>query len=304
MNPFALIYGLPVATSSRLLPENESSIRLSADFANNSIQSATDSELVRLDGETYRTSLVWKRGLASDWQVGIEIPYLSHNSGVMDGPIEQWHNLFGISNSSRDDWSRNRLVYRYDNGDGEQLLVDSTSSGIGDIALSLSHALKADGDRRVAAHASLKLATGDSGQLLGSGAPDLALWLSASGHEQFWQLPLSIYGQGGVLFKGEGDLVPDQQRDLVLFGSLGAGWRPVEWLELKAQIDGNTPHYHSRLNQLGSEAILLTLGGSLYLDGNNQRIDISFGENLTTDSVPDFMINLSYVYRFINPATK
>lgn len=300
MNPFALIYGMPAASSSRLLAERDSSLQLTADVANNSIESDSDGERIRLDGETYRLALIWQRGLASDWQIGIELPFLFHRDGVMDGLIENWHDFFSLSNSDREDWPRNSLVYRYENSEGEQILVDRKSSGIGDIVLSLSRALGADRDsnRRMALHTSLKLPTGDADELLGSGALDLAFWISASDRWKLWQWPLNLYGQAGVLLKGEGDLLEDLQEDLVLFGTLGVGWRPEEWIDLKAQVDTHSSHYDSELDQLGGAAIMLTVGGSLHLDGDSRRIDISIGENLTTDSVPDFMINLAYVQRF------
>jgi hypothetical protein len=304
MNPFVLVYGLPTASSSYLLPPNESSLQLTGDVANNSIQSDSDGERIRLDGETYRLALIWKRGITANWQVGIEVPLLAHRKGWMDGLIENWHDIFGFSNSDRDEWSRNGLVYRYESADGKQVLVNRGEDGIGDLVLSLSHALYTDADSggRLALHGSLKLPTGDADALLGSGAVDVAFWLSSEGQRIFWQWPLTIYGQAGLLLKGEADLLQDIQRDVVYFGTLGVGWRPMEWLDPKAQVDAHSSHYDSDLDQLGGAALMLTVGGSIHLDGglegDRQRIDISIGENLTTDSVPDFMINLAYVRRF------
>ena len=85
---------------------------------------------------------------------------------------------------------------------------------------------------------------------------------------------------------------------MVVFGALGVGWRAYDWLDLKAQVDAHSSHYDSDLDQLGGAALLLTVGGSIHLDGDSRRIDISIGENLTTDTVPDFMINLAYVHDF------
>ncbi|MES9993496.1 MAG: DUF3187 family protein [Candidatus Thiodiazotropha sp.] len=300
MNPFALIYGMPAASSPRLLGDGESYLQLTADVANNSIESDADGERIRLDGESYRLALIWRRGLASAWQIGIELPLLAHRDGVMDGLIENWHDIFSLSNSDREEWPRNRLVYRYESSEGDQVLVNTELSGVGDIVVSLSHALAKDGNsnRRIALHSSLKLPTGDAHELLGSGAVDLAFWVSASEQRLFWQWPLNLYGQAGILLKGEGDLLADLQQEVVLFGTLGLGWRPETWIDLKAQVDAHSSHYDSELDQLGGAAIMLTVGGSIHLHGDSRRIDISIGENLTTDSVPDFMINLAYVYRF------
>jgi hypothetical protein len=218
----------------------------------------------------------------------------------MDGLIENWHDIFGFSNSDREDWSRNGLVYRYERVEGDQVLVNRGEGGVGDLVLSLSRALVTDNDigARLALHGSLKLPTGDADVLLGSGAADLAFWLSGTEQGMFWQWPLTIYGQAGLLLKGKADLLQDLQRDLVYFGSLGVGWQPMAWLDLKAQVDAHSSHYDSDLDQLGGAALMLTVGGSIHLDGDSRRIDISIGENLTTDSVPDFMINLAYVHRF------
>jgi hypothetical protein len=300
MNPFALIHGLPAASSSALLAADESSLQLTGDIANNSVQSESDGERIRLDGETYRLALIWKHGITADWQIGIELPYLAHGEGWMDGLIENWHDIFGLSNSNREEWSRNALVYRYQQEAGEQVLVNQNGAGVGDFVLSLSHALAvdADSDRRLVLHASLKLPTGDTDALLGSGAVDLAFWLSGADKGLFWHWPLHIYGQAGLLLKGEADLLQDLQRDLVYFGSLGVGWWPNRGLDLKTQIDVHSSHYDSNLDQLGGAAVMLTVGGSIHLEGDTHRIDISIGENLTTGSVPDFMINLAYVRRF------
>jgi hypothetical protein len=300
MNPFALIFGLPVASSSRLLPAKESSLRLTGDMANNSIQSDSDSERIRLDGETYRLALIWKRGITADWQVGIELPYLAHREGWMDGLVENWHDIFGFSNSDREDWARNQLVYRYERAEGDQVLVNRGGDGVGDLVLSLSRALvtDTDGGVRLALHGSLKLPTGDADALLGSGAADLAFWLSGEEQSVFGQWPLTIYGQAGLLLKDEADLLQDLQRDVVYFGSLGVGWWPMTWLDLKVQLDAHSSHYDSGLDQLGGAAIMLTVGGSIHQDGDSQYVDVSISENLTTDSIPDFVINLAYVRRF------
>ena len=110
------------------------------------------------------------------------------------------------------------------------------------------------------------------------------------------QWPLTLYGQAGVLLKGKADVLRSLQRDEVFFGTLGVGWRPMGWLDIKAQVDLHSSHYDSGLDQLGGAALMLTVGGSIHLDGmdgDTRRIDISIGENLTTDTVPDFMINLA-----------
>ncbi|MCU7932017.1 MAG: DUF3187 family protein [Candidatus Thiodiazotropha sp. (ex Codakia rugifera)] len=299
LNPFTLIHGLPAASSSQLLNEDESSLHLSMDVANNSIQGTSDGEQVTLDGETYRIGLVWKKGVGAGWQMGIEVPYLSHRDGFMDNLIENWHDIFGLSNAKREDWPQNRLRYLYVKDGDERVSIQKNTQGVGDIQLFLSHTLQRDAaGRNSAVHASLKLPTGDSDSLLGSGAPDIAFWISGSDAQLLKRWSMGVYGQAGLLIKGKADILSEQQRDAALFGTVGTRWLAYDWLALKLQVDGHTSLYDSAVDQLGGTAVMITVGGSILLNDGQSGIDISIGENLTTDTVPDFMVNLSYKHSF------
>jgi hypothetical protein len=298
MNPFALLHGLPVTTSSDLLDERESSIRLQWDTANTSMESISEDEQVTLDGEIYRLTLTWKRGLGSGWQFGVELPYLSHRGGGLDSLIENWHDLLGFSNSDRDDWQQNRLRYLYVKDGVTQVSIEDKVSGFGDLQFQLSHALALqDKQLKASLHMSLKLPTGDEDSLLGSGAPDLALWISGSDRLLLEGWPIGGYTQAGVLFMGKGEILEDVQQEVAFFGTLGGNWRVYDWLDLKVQLDAHTPFYKSKIDQLGGSAVMLTFGGSVVLDRGSQ-IDISMGENMTTDMVPDFILNLGYKMAF------
>ncbi|MCU7905141.1 MAG: DUF3187 family protein [Candidatus Thiodiazotropha sp. (ex Epidulcina cf. delphinae)] len=299
LNPFTLLHGLPATTSSGVLNESESSLRLLSGVANNSMESIVDDEQVILDGETYRIALIWKRGLGHGWQLGVEAPFLSHRAGGMDNFIENWHDFFGLTNSDRNDWPRNRLRYRYSKDGVDEVSIDDNASGFGDLQLLLSRRLFQDNaGKRAAMHASLKLPTGDSDSLLGSGATDLAVWFSGSDAHLLKRWPVGGFFQAGFLYMGYADVLRRQQRDLVLFGALGLSWRAYDRLDLKLQIDGHTSFYHSKPDQLGGSAVMFTFGGSILFEGGPGQVDISLGENLTTDPVPDLIVNLAYKTSF------
>jgi hypothetical protein len=294
MNPFTLIHGLPVATSSDILGDHVSSLRLQWDVANNSIQSTSEDEQVILDGETNLVSLTWKRGFGLGWEFGIEIPYLTHRGGGLDGFIENWHNLFGFSNSDRDDWSRNQLRYLYTKDGNTEVKINQKVSGFGDLQLLLSRELSlADDNLMASMHLSLKLPTGDEDTLLGSGAPDLSIWLSGSNRKLLQEWPFGGYGQVGVLVMGNSSVLDEEQRKFVLFGTLGSNWWAYDWLELKAQVDAHTSFYRSDARQVGGSAMMFTFGGTIPFDDGSQ-IDLSIGENMTTDMVPDLIFNIGY----------
>jgi hypothetical protein len=298
LNPFTLLHGLPVATPSELLDDQQTSLSLQFDVANNSMESFNGNERVTLDGETYRLALTWQRGLGSGWQIGLEVPYISHRGGGLDSLIENWHDLFGFSNSNRDDWRQNRLRYLYIRDGVVEIQIEEKVSGIGDIQFQLSRELSlVDEQSKASVHMGLKLPSGDEDSLLGSGAPDLSFWLTGSDEKLMQGWPFGGYGHMGILLMGKAEVLQQQQREIVMFGTLGVNWPVYQWLNLKVQVDAHTPFYHSKSDQLGGSAVMLTFGGTIPLDGGD-HIDLSLGENMTTDMVPDLIFNIRYETRF------
>ena len=298
-NPYILVYGLPGASPSRLLAGSESSLQLHLDISNHSKTSDTADELIVLDGETYRLAMSYRRGLGDGWQASVELPIIAHRPGVMDNFIEGWHDVFGLSNSDRESWPKNRLLFSYSRHGEVVAEMTEGSTGVGDLQLQLARQLIASGTGQLLSlHAGLKLPTGDAERFQGSGSTDLAFWLSGADPSLTRDGRLGGYLQAGLLLLGEGDVLPDQQRDLVWFGGAGVHWRAWSWLMLKAQLDAHGSFYDSGLDQLGLRSIMLTVGGSIPLHENAGAVDLAIGENLSTDTIPDFMINLAYRYHF------
>jgi hypothetical protein len=298
-NPFVLAYGLPSATSANLLSAGEASLQLQVDLTNHSKRSETSSESIILDGESYRTALIYRRGMADGWQLGMELPLISHRSGFMDNFIENWHDTFGLPNGDRDPWPNNRLLFSYSRDGVVVEELSSGTTGVGDLQLLVSRRLMADSNRMSwALNASLDLPTGDVDRLQGSGSVDLAIWLSGAAPSLVEKWRIGGYLQAGWLRPGNGDLLSDQQERSVWFGSAGLHWRAWPWLMLKAQLDGHSALYDSGLDQLGKRSMMLTTGASMPLERFGGVLDLAIGENLVTDTVPDFMVNLSYRHRF------
>ncbi len=298
-NPFIIIHGLPVMEEASLLNAGSSSFQFQFDITNNSIASETAREAITLDGETYRARLIWKRGLDNGWQIGAELPLIAHHNGVMDNFIEGWHDLFGFSNRDRDPGPKNRLLYRYARDGVTHNELSSGANGVGDIRFVVSKQLgDVHSDRVWALHAGLKLPTGDADRLMGSGATDLAFWISGAMPNLWREQRLGGYAQLGILAMDEADILSEVQRDAVWFAGFGLHWGGLDGIIIKCQVDLNDAFYDSDLAQLGRRSTLLTVGGTIPLDDSHSAIDIAIGENLMTDATPDFMINLAYHKHF------
>ena len=301
-NPLVQIYGLPGAGNALLLPEGRTELGLNAVVSSNHSVDDYPREYIILDGETTRFTLMARHGLLPRLEVGVKIPYISHGGGFLDGPIESFHSAFGLPQGGRDQAPRNRLLYRYQRNGADKVRVDNSGSGIGDIALTTAFQLyQKGGETRqgLALNLGLKLPTGDSDQLRGSGGTDIALWISgktegmlASGN--MW----GVYGSVGALYLTEGNVLPEQQKSWAGFGTLGLGWAPLSWLVLKAQADGHTPFFSdSDLDEIAVNALQLIAGGTIGFS-EKTTLDIGISEDLNGKTSPDVGFYLTLRTRF------
>jgi hypothetical protein len=295
-SPLLSIFGLPAANDPEVIAPGTKQLSLSADLASNYVSDAAASEQILLDGESLRINLRGRLGLASGLEIGLEIPFIVLGGGFLDDFIIGYHNTFGFPQGGRDTAPRNRLLYLYSKNNVEKLRLENSSSGIGDISLQGGWQLyKGQGDYpgALSLRAQLKLPTGDSDRLQGSGSTDLALWLDAG---KGFPLPVGhfvVYGGAGLLAMTNGKVLPDQQRNFAGFGNAGIGWDPFSFLVLKIQADAHTPFYqNSQLKEVDSYSVQLTIGGTIAL-GKKTSIDIGVTEDLIVNTAPDVVFHLA-----------
>lgn len=285
-SPLVQIYGLPALGNATVLGAHRSEVQLTAALANNFTSGIHGSESLTLDGETHRVTLGLRRGLGDGYEVGAEIPYVRQTGGFLDHTIESWHHLFGLPNAGREFVPRDRLIYRYARGSQTLIDVENPSSGIGDVRLTGARRLGPASALRL----SIKLPTGEASALRGSGATDVALWVSTACRDCG---RLGWYGGGGALWLGRG-VLSEVQRRWVGFGTVGASWAMRPALALKVQVDAHTPFYRdSQLVQLSSVAAQLLLGGT-WTVSRRSALDIAVSEDAVVTTSPDVVFYLGW----------
>lgn len=302
-NPLVQIYGVPAAESATIEAPGSTLALLSFDIANSYATDDNDRESVLLDGESDRLTLAFRRGIAPRLEIGIDLPLVAYNGGVLDAFIEQWHEVFGLPQGNRTDTGHGELLFRYTKDDQERIRMDEAGIGIGDVRLGAGWQLYHDGSSDPAAvtlRASLKLPTGNSSRLHGSDSTDLAIWLTGSDD---YLLPgrwgqLTLLAAAGGMALTDGEVLEDQQRNFAAFGTLGLGWSPAEWIALKAQFSSHTPFYSgSDLEELSDPTVQLIFGGAFYFSPRT-TLDIAFSEDITVTTSPDFALHLALIRRF------
>ncbi|UFS71976.1 DUF3187 family protein [Geomonas sp. RF6] len=300
-SPLVQIYGLPAQESATVLGKGRYLARVALDVANNNAIENTPRESITLDGESWRTTLTLRRGFEGGLEGGIEIPFVYQGGGVFDDFIENWHDFFGLPQGGRKEEPQDRLSYVYTKDSRERLRMDRSRGGIGDVRLTGGYQLYQDlqNGRAVAVRAALKLPTGESSRLHGSGSTDLSLWLSAQQDLPLERLgAVAFFGSLGGLAKTRGDVIPDQERYLVGFGSLGAGWTPWRPVAFKVQLSGHSPFYHgSSLDELDAFSLLLLTGGTISFS-ESTSLDIGVSEDIIVNASPDVAFHLSLSTKF------
>jgi len=295
------IYGLPPAEPAHVLPSGRSSIQVGVDAASNYVVEVEAAEAVIQDGENWRVHLTCRYGVTDRMEVGIEIPYVIHTGGFLDGPVNTWHDITGLPDGGRKNTANNRINTTYIK-DGRVLInMEESSAGIGDIRVFGGlRLLGSEGDqgRSLTLRAGLKLPTGNPDDLTGSGAADLHVGVAVMDTTLSPDTGISFFGNAGILFAGGGDLIRDQQRSLVGFGSLGVGWRITDRFTPKIQVDWHSPfHQDSALSTVDAWSAQLVLGGTLSISEKSQ-LDMAIVEDIAVDTAPDVLFHIALGTRF------
>ena len=296
-NPFLQIYGLPTFQSADLVDGDRGTWDLGLDIANHADFGETDIENFIVDGETYFLTLSMRRRINDRLELGFDLPVLSHTDGLMDDMIEGWHDIFGMSNTKRRGPS-NELGFLYQR-DGEDLYrLESPASGIGDLQVTAAIPIRVRSDRQMGLtiRSSLKLPTGDSDKLLGSGGTDFAIGLYGTGRTTLFDRPLELTGFAGGLALGDGDFLPELQRDAVAFGGASATWQATEKIALAAQLYGQTSYYDSDIKELGGSSLQLT-AGFLFHVGRGSLLRLAVVEDVSANATTDFALHFSLHFR-------
>ena len=292
--PVGRLYGVPVGVDADPAAAPGVGLRVGLDVANTSIErTAGPTELV-LDGETwvlrFAARHVWKNG----WRFMVGIPVVSHQGGGTDSFIEEYHDAMGLPDGNRKRRPADRLEYRYRrNGETIFNLADSTT-GLGDIRLSVSAPLARDraGTRALDAVAGVELPTGDANRLLGSGSWDFSLGLAAADFAALAKWNLELHGGAGVLAMTEGDVLPDFQEPVAVYGNVAVGWRLASWLVPRVQIDFHSPFFaDTGMAPLDDWAVELVCGATVRLPGRF-ALDLAVAEDVAVNTAPDVVFHV------------
>ena len=292
-NPFLQVYGLPPFATHELVAPGGVEYSIAFDIANDMDDADRLGEVLVIDAELRTLNLSMRRRVSERLEVGLDVPYLSYSGGFLDRVIYDFHDLVGLSNSTRDGPNDQFRLLLEKNG---ATLFDATeaSAGIGD--LQVSAALKLG---KATLRASVKAPTGDPDKLTGSGAVDVAAGLYAGGTTTLFDRRLSYSGFAGVLALGDGDVLPTLQKSTVPYAGLAFRWQATGRLALATQVYAQGPYLDAALDELGGNTFQLAFGGDFLFPSQRLLLRFAIAEDIAAAAAPDFAAHLS-VRRYIH----
>lgn len=292
--PLTGLFGWPTANEgSRIASAGTNEWRLHASLASHSVREVGNGESLLLDGETTRLWLDWRRGLSERLEVGMMMPWVRHAPGSLDAVISDWHDWFGLPQGNRSAWPEDRLLFEYLRDGTEIARLARGSDGPGDLRIHAGWILNERPDSRLALRLGVKLPTGDSDRLLGSGSTDFSIGLAGDSGRLLRVEALSGFYRLSALYLGKADLLPEQGRRFA--GQLAAGleYRFTPGFSLISQATARSAPFDTPLDPLGEWALSLSAGARFRLPGAWQ-LQLGFNEDVKVESVPDvtFLLTL------------
>lgn len=287
-NPFVQIFGLPKPEAGTITPKGRLEVGFLYQVSNNAIDSEANGESLIWDGETAQYNFSFRYGVSDKLELGVDVPFIQHSGGYLDSMIRNYHKMMGFPNDRQEQFEKNQIHYLLKENGTTLFEMQEKRSGLGDIRFSAATPLfskSLHSQRYLALRSLLKLPTGDSKYLLGSGGTDVSMGLAYSDYQTLRGINTVLFANCGMIYMGNTTVLRDQQRHFAGYGGVSLDWLALDWLELKLQLDMHSAFYESELNQLGSSMQLLA-GGTLHLPGE-VLLDLGISEQLTTDATPD-----------------
>lgn len=286
-NPFLTGFGLPLPVPTRFAGAAATRADIAYDWSSSGTIQVVDGEELVADAEMRALNVVLQHRFRERLVARVRVPWLYRGAGVLDSFIEDWHDALGFPQGSRRRLPHDQVLIGYAR-DGEiRYLTETSTSGLGDVALDAGLALHESPRVAASAWLSLKLPTGDASSLLGSGAVDCAATLS--GEWAVWT-GWTVYGQASYTYLGRGSLLPELQRRHAWSGLAGVAWQLAPPVTVKAQIDAHTGIFAATDIEFLGEAAMITLGVDVR-PADRWQLTFAVGEDLDVKASPDVVFH-------------
>lgn len=295
-NPFTLKF---IHFDNRILGNYRETNHLSISVENSSyaVKEKINNDQLTLDGEIAKASINYFRKLSDNLTLNVSLPIYSFSRGFLDSPIEQWHDLFGLSDGSRVDLPKSQLNFEVLSGSNKEIIRDS-DIGIGDIQISTKLNFYSKSISDLYLITSLEIPTDSKKKYFGNDEFDALIALNLKNHLKDNLVINSVFG---VSMINQNHNFMLGERNTSYFSKVLLSWKPQYFLSRKAinpliykiNFEVFEPKIKSDFKALGDEYYVFGLGATFEF-AKDKYFNFGFSEDLKVNSSADF----SFVFGF------
>ena len=295
LSPVVQLYGMPRMLGARTI-DGDFEASMNMEIANNFQSDLVDGKFGFFDGETYVTSYRFRDDIGERWEWGVEVPWVVHTPGSLDGLVDEFHELFGLPDGERSLAPRGRLDYYV--GDNGLVYADFSDSrqSLGDVRGFLGLELMDNRMGALSVRTQVKFATGTVEDLSGSEGTDVSVWGEYEYAVPFNRGMMRLSVAGGITHLGEGELFPEHQETWMHFAHLGLQIPLGSRLEFHAQLDAHSRPLNTGNPLLADGGVLGTLGGRFGIS-DRLWVDLAIIEDLEAESASDVVFQILMGWR-------
>ena len=286
-NPFVLATGMPLAPA---MPDAGTwQVDTTFSIANTEMGLERNQAAVLIDAETRETRLSVTYAFRENWSLRGSLAHFHVGAGALDGPVEDFHRLFGLSNGDRGQLGTLAPVVEVRLDDEPRYVLGGAGSGAGPLLIDLARRWQFEAGKSAGLMLGVKLPVGDADRLADSEATDVSL-------SAFGAMPLGknthLAARLGVLRQGDNALLDDLARRTIPFASVLLRYRLGERWSAMLQTDAHGPLYSRLPDFLGRTGNLISFGLARRF-GEQAELQVTLGEDLPALHTTDIVFNLN-----------
>ena len=295
-NPFTLKL---IHFDNRTLGNYQETNHLSISVENSSfaVKEKINNDQLTLDGEIAKTSINYFRKLSDNLTLNVSLPIYSFSRGFLDSPIEQWHDLLGLSHGSRVDLPKSQINFEILSDSNKERIHDS-DIGIGDIQISTKLNFYSKNRSNLYFITSLEIPTGSKKKYFGNDEFDGLIAFNLKNHLKDNLVINSVFGVS-IINQNHNFIL--RERNTSYFSKVLLSWKPQYFLSRKAinpliykiNFEVFEPKIKSDFKALGDEYYVFGLGATFEF-AKDKYFNFGFSEDLKVNSSADF----SFVFGF------
>ena len=295
-NPFTLKF---IHFDNKTLGNYRETNHLSISVENSSfaVKEKINNDQLTLDGEIAKVSINYFRKVSDNLTLNVSLPIYSFNKGFLDNPIEQWHDLFGLSDGSRVDLPKSQLNFEV-LSDSNKERIQNSNIGIGDIQISTKLNFYSKNRSDLYLITSLEIPTGSIKKYFGNDEFDGLIALNLKNHLKDNLVINSVFGVS-IINQNRNFVL--RERNTSYFSKVLLSWKPQYFLSRQAinpliykiNFEVFEPKIKSDFKTLGDEYYVFGLGATFEF-AKDKYFNFGFSEDLKVNSSADF----SFIFGF------